>query len=298
MEKALHFKSSSVRFALLKSLLFPLMIILCACVHAQQKVIQLYKGSAPGSESWNWKEKETKKNPLNTRIAYNITHPTLTAFLPERSVANGTAVIVCPGGGYQVLLMDWEGVDIARWLNQKGITAFVLKYRTKHLLTDDPWEEHIGNINSKDFSKDIAPILKLELEDAKAAISYIREHAAEYGINPERVGIMGFSAGGTLSANLAYNYTSLTRPNFAAPFYAPVDYIERSGVPKDAPPLFIAAASDDSLVPAVQSVHLYSDWLTAKRSVELHLFSKGGHGFDFKKKIYQWTPGQTFLWNG
>jgi acetyl esterase/lipase len=283
MKKAFFPLSSYYSYPLVKLSLFLLLILLSTSVNAQQ-VIQLYKGAAPGSENWNWEEKETSKNPLNTRIVYNVTHPTLTAFLPNPSLANGTAVIVCPGGGYQVLIMDWEGVDIARWLNEKGITAFVLKYRTGHLVTNDPWGEMIEKINSKTFFKDVAPVLKLELEDAKTSMAYIRKHAAEYGIDPERVGIMGFSAGGALSASLAYNYTSLTRPNFSAPFYAPVDSIQKSGVPSNAPPLFIAAATDDELVPASNSIHLYSDWLAAKRSAELHIFSKGGHGFDLKKQ--------------
>lgn len=274
-----YYSKVQVKLSLLILLLF-----LTTFTHAQQKVIQLYKGAAPGSENWNWEEKETNKNPLNTRIVYNVIHPTFEAFLPGASVANGTAVIVCPGGGYQVLLMDWEGVDIAHWLNKRGIAAFVLKYRTDHLVTNDPWGEMAGKINGKSFNKDIAPVLKLELEDAKTSILYLRQHAAEFKINPERIGIMGFSAGGTLSASLAYNYTPETRPDFAAPFYAPVDLIEQSGVPQDAPPLFIAAATDDELVPASNSVHLYSDWIAAKHSAELHLFSKGGHGFDLKKQ--------------
>ncbi len=305
MKKAIFPLSSYYSYPLVKLSLCVLLIILSISINAQQKVIQLYKGAAPGSENWNWEEKETNNDPFKTRIVYNVTHPTLTAFLPNPSLANGTAVIICPGGGYQVLIMDWEGVDIARWLNEKGIAAFVLKYRTRHLVTNDPWAEMIEKINGKTFFKDVAPVLKFELEDAKASIMYIRQHAAEYGVYPDRIGIMGFSAGGTLSANLAYNFTPSTRPDFAAPFYAPVDSIEKSGVPKNAPPLFIAAAADDELVPAFNSVHLYSDWQTAKRSAELHIFSKGGHGFDLNKQnlpvdnwsilLMEWLNAQGLL---
>ncbi len=112
---------------------------------------------------------------------------------------------------------------------------------------------------------------------------------------------MGFSAGGTVSASLAYNYTPQTRPDFAAPFYAPVDSIEKSGVPQDAPPLFIAAASDDERVPASNSIHLYSDWLAAKHTAELHIYAKGGHGLQgfpansWKDRFSEWLNAQGLL---
>jgi acetyl esterase/lipase len=263
----------------MKKLIFILSISVSLCTKAQQTVIPLYNGAAPGSESWNWEEKETTKNPLNSRIIYNVTHPTLTAFLPDPTIANGTAIIVCPGGAYQFLLIDMEGTEIARWLNQKGIAAFVLKYRLVHLTTDDPWEEITRNMNNLGFFKDVAaPVVNLELEDGKTAIAYIRSHAKEYNISPDHIGIIGFSAGGTLSANLAYNFTKETRPDFAAMLYPATFTITKKQVQQSAPPVFIAAATDDQLVPVSNSVELYGHWQSAGRSAELHIYASGGHG--------------------
>lgn len=250
-----------------------------------QQVIQLYNRLPPGSETWTWTEQETVKNPMSTKLVYNVAQPTLTAFFPDAAKNSGTAVIVCPGGAFQTLFIDWEGYDIARWLNEKGIAAFVLKYRTYHLLSADPFTEMMKNINDSGFYKHVESVWNMELDDAKAAITYLRQHATEYGINPSKIGIIGFSAGGSVSALLAYNYNSATRPDFVASFYGFIaDSIRKSGAQQDAPPLFIAAANDDELVPVAHSLILYNDWIKSKHSVELHIFSKGGHGFDLRKK--------------
>src|SRR5881392_4453073 len=113
-----------------------LLLIISSFAHAQQKVIQLYNGAAPGSEKWNWEEKENNKNMWSTKVVYNVSHPTLTVFTPDASVANGTAVIICPGGAFHALSINSEGSEVAKWLNKKGVTAFVLKYRLVHSLTD------------------------------------------------------------------------------------------------------------------------------------------------------------------
>src|SRR5690349_20706977 len=114
----------------LRNILVGLLIIFTTnSIKAQEKVIQLYNGAAPGSENWNWDEKENDQNLFNTRIVYNVTHPTLTVFSPDASAANGSAVIICPGGAFHVLAIDKEGNDVAKWLAKKGMTCFVLKYR-------------------------------------------------------------------------------------------------------------------------------------------------------------------------
>ena len=113
-----------------------------------QKVIPLYEGKAPGSESWTWDETENTKNLFNTRVIYNVSKPTITAYLPHPLAANGTAVIVAPGGAFHTLSIDSEGIDVAKWLNAHGIAAFVLKYRLAHSLTDDPVKELMGKMNN------------------------------------------------------------------------------------------------------------------------------------------------------
>ncbi|MDB6068728.1 MAG: Esterase/lipase-like protein [Pedosphaera sp.] len=247
---------------------------------AQEKVLRLYDGPAPGSETWTHHEKESRTNLWQARVAFNVVNPTLTVFPADAANANGTAVVICPGGAFFAISMDGEGGDVARALNAKGATCFLLKYRLVECKTEDPTQEVMmrGNLDSI-----VAPIVKLAMADGQAAIGYVRHHAAEYGVNPDRIGIIGFSAGGTVATSVAYNYSSDTRPNFAAPIYPQYDWaIKTGGVPADAPPMFILAATDDPIGLASHSVHLYQDWTAAKKSAELHLYSKGGHGFGMK----------------
>ena len=252
-------------------------------VNAQQKIIELYNGAAPGSENWNWDEKAMTYAPWNSRIVYNVSHPTLTVFLPDSSIASNAAVIICPGGAFQVLSIESEGYDVARWLNKKGITAFVLKYRLTHSLTDDPVEEMFAKQpNTDKFNEDIQPIVAMDIADGKAAVAWVRSHASDYKISPDHIGIIGFSAGGTLVTGVAYNYDKNSRPDFVAPVYPYVGSFKKGAVPGDAPPMFIAVASDDQFGFHLHSVDLYKDWITSKHSAELHVYAKGGHGFGMR----------------
>jgi acetyl esterase/lipase len=248
---------------------------------AQDKVIRLYDGPAPGSENWKQQEKESRTNLWQTRVVYNVTDPTLTVMLPEPSIATGTAVVICPGGAFHALSIDSEGLDVARWLNAKGVAGFVLKYRLVECKTDDPTREVM---TKGSLEESVKPVVKLALADGCAAVGYVRRHASEYKIRPDRIGIIGFSAGGTVAAAVAYNYTVETRPDFAAPIYLAYEWVPRTTVPADAPPMFILAATDDPLGLAPHSVALYKDWTAARKSAELHLLSKGGHGFGMRKQ--------------
>jgi len=254
----------------------------CLSLVAQEKVIRLYEGPAPGSENWKQDEKEIRTNLWQTRVVFNVANPTLTVFPADPSKANGTAVVICPGGAFFALSIDSEGFDVARWLAAKGVACFVLKYRLVECKTDDPTRELMARGKLDDI---VAPIVKLAMADANAAIGHVRKHAKEYGVNPDRIGIMGFSAGGTVTASVAFNYSPDTRPNFVAPIYLAYSWtIKPGGVPADAPPIFILAATDDPLGLAPQSVALYQDWTAAKKPAELHLYSKGGHGFGMRKQ--------------
>jgi acetyl esterase/lipase len=247
---------------------------------AQDHVIRLYDGRAPGSESWTHTEQENSDNLWNTRVVFNVADPTLTLFKPDPAKSNGTAVVICPGGGFFALSIDSEGNDVGRWLTERGVTCFVLKYRLVECKTDDPTREIAAR---GPLDQVVGPIVKLALADGLAAIRHVREHASEYGIRPDRIGIIGFSAGGTVAGSVALNYTRETRPDFAAPIYLAYQWtIKGEGVPSDAPPLFVLAATDDQLGLAPQSVAMYQDWVAAGRSAELHLYSKGGHGFGMR----------------
>ena len=188
--------------------------------------------------------------------------PTLTIYLPEPSQANGTAVVICPGGGYGHVAIDHEGHAIAQWFNSLGVAGFIVDYRHR--------KKGYGHPAPK--------------QDAQRAVRTVRARAAVWKVDPGRIGIMGFSAGGTVVASVAYNYTPDTRPNFVAPIYLAYDWAIKGEVPADAPPMFILAATDDQIGLAPHSVRLYNDWTAAKKSAELHLLSKGGHGFGMRKQ--------------
>lgn len=254
----------------------------------QPKVIPLWPGVAPGSEGWTQQEQEVFTPHF--RIVHNVARPTLTAFFPEASARNGTAVIVCPGGAFHWLAIGYEGTEVATWLNSLGITAFVLKYRLLRT-GDDVMQETTDHMRDPakmtELEKTISPLV---LADGQQAVRVVREHAAEWGIAPDRIGIMGFSAGGAVTVSVALQHDSASRPDFAAPVYATAP--EQFAVPADAAPLFIVCAADDPLVPPNDSVRLYSAWHAAGHPVELHVYARGGHGFGMKKQglpVDQWT---------
>ncbi len=260
-----------------------ILLVLTSAASAQ-KVIRLYPGAAPGSEKWTHQEKEYFSPIFNTQVVTNVAQPTLTAYLPEAAKANGTAVIVAPGGGFHALSINSEGVDVAKWLAERGVAAFVLKYRLVPTGEDGVKEMMEKAANRQKFDADNAAVVPLAIADGIAAVAYVRKHAAEFGIAPNRIGLMGFSAGGTVTAGTLFNCTAESRPDFAAPIYAYLGALKETAAPKDAPPLFVVAASDDQLGLAPDSVSLYSKWLAAKKPAELHLYSKGGHGFGMKKQ--------------
>lgn len=281
---ALKFKSS---------LFFLLLFFATNIVNGQQKVIQLYNGVAPGSESWTWNEQENDNNSWNTKVVFNVSHPTLTVFLPDSSVANsGTAVVICPGGGFYALSINSEGYDVAKWLAKKGVTCFVLKYRLAHVTGNDPVKEWTEGLGTPEVNEKMGKAIPLAIADGKAAIAYVRAHVAEYGISPNKIGIIGFSAGGTVAASAAYDYTPANRPDFVAPIYAYMPSALQKDIAADAPPLFLAAATDDQLGLNTNSIELYTNWTKAKHSAELHLYAKGGHGFGMRK---QGLPSDTWI---
>lgn len=260
-----------------------LLLVLASAVNAQ-KVIRLYQGAAPGSENWTHQEKEYFSPIWNTQVVTNVSQPTLTAYVAAPEVASGTAVIICPGGGFHALSINSEGIDVAKWLNAKGVTAFVLKYRLVPT-GDDGVKEVMAKIgNRKKMDEANAAVIPLAIADGQSAVAYVRKHASEFGISPTRIGLMGFSAGGTVAASVGLNYTAESRPDFLVPIYAYMGAIKETPVPKDAPPIFIAAATDDQLHLVPDSLSLYSRWLAAGKPAEIHIYSKGGHGFGMRKQ--------------
>ncbi len=250
-----------------------------------QKVIPLYEGKPPGSENWTWSEKVSETNPFNTKLVYNVAEPTITAYLPPYYLATGTAVIIAPGGAFHILSIESEGREVAKWLNSKGIAAFVLKYRVNRSLTDNPVQELLSkmtNFEKLDEAND--SIVPLAMADGLAAVEYVRDHAVEFDIHPDKIGFMGFSAGGTLTMSVVYNGAEKNRPNFVAPIYAYEPAIIGSEVPKTKTPIFVAVAGDDQLQLMPHSINIYRKWFEAGQPAELHVYQKGGHGFGMRRQ--------------
>ncbi len=209
----------------------------------------------------------------------------LTVFEPAKGKANGTAIIIAPGGGFQALSITKEGTDMAKWMAEKGVTAFVLKYRLNQSKTEDPATEFMAGLSDTVRMKRVQDtIIPMVIADGRKAIEYVRANAKTYGINPAKIGIAGFSAGGTVTMGATLGYNDMNKPNFSAPIYPYVAYFKDITVPADAPPLFIVAATDDFFGFAPDCANLYNTWIKAKKSAELHIYSKGGHGFGMSKQ--------------
>jgi acetyl esterase/lipase len=270
-----------------------------------QTTIALYPDRVPNALPA--KDQETNKD----NVARNVSKPTLSIFLPEAGLANGTAVIVCPGGGYGVLVMDREGYQVAKALNKVGIAAFVLKYRL-------PTEETMKD-------KSIGP-----LQDAQQAIKTVRERAAEWKIDTQKIGIMGFSAGGHLAATAGTHYDSTfienpkktsLRPDFMILVYPVISLLDKIGhkgsasnllgaspgiekakyfsnelqVSKTTPPAFLTHAGDDTVVPVSNSIKFYEALNANGIPSDLHIYAKGEHGYLKVPAFEEWF-GRCRYW--
>jgi acetyl esterase/lipase len=253
----------------------PTLLLAAAIAAAQQQVIPLYPGPAPGSENWDWPETEQPRKDEIRRLA-NIVKPTLTVYRPEQSKANGTAVVVAPGGGFMILAINHEGEDVARWLNEQGVTAFVLKYRV--MRTGDE-----GQKDKAEFARRRNEAMALGVADGLRAVELVRSRAAEWGIRTDRIGILGFSAGGYVTAGVALQGRGLSRPDFAVPIY-PYTQGDLTAPPQPMPLLLIHADDDKGVPVFPHSIRLYEAWKKAGAPVELHIYAKGGHGFGMLKK--------------
>lgn len=272
----------------MKKILLALNLVVSLALHAQQ-VVPIYKGVAPGSENWTQKEvKFVVKTPVAPDTVFeNVVTPKLAIFQPESGKANGTAVVICPGGGFRGLGWNRGGTDMAKWFAERGTTAFVLKYRTMPLPDDSTERAKAANalmvrmMQEKDFDHAIRYLdehRKRAVADGQQAIRYIRERAAQWGIQQNKIGIMGFSAGAALAVGVVRSHDEASKPNFVIALYGyDADYT--SPMPADTPPAFIAATQSDRLVPVEQSTLIFSEWTKAKAAAEFHVFEKGPHGF-------------------
>jgi acetyl esterase/lipase len=268
---------------------------------ANNPVIRLWPDGAPGGLPVEGPEIAFRNITVGggmTTMLRNVSDPSLTVFAPEPARANGVGVIVCPGGGWRILAWEHEGVDMARWLAGRGYTAFLLKYRLNGT-PPDPTEfareaaktaaSLPAEVPHASAPRAIAELMRTETaararviaaDDGRQALKIVRDRAAEWGLDPDRIGITGFSAGAFLSVDVA-----LEPGGAPLAFVAPIYGGETSGRPvtADAPPLFTAIAQDDRLL--LRMVEgLYADWTAADRPAELHLFTRGGHGFGMVRR--------------
>lgn len=226
--------------------------------------------------------------PNGETMIYDVSEPTLELYRPAPGRANGTAVIVAPGGGFVALGYTFGGTDVARALAARGITAFVLKYRTIRsgdgpMRMPDVHMKEMGVVMSR--AKTGKPVEmprfageRHAVEDGVRAMTIVRQRASEWGIAPHRIGVIGFSAGAYLAADLAIG-DAASRPDFVGLIYGGL----RTPVPAGAPPAFIAGAADDEYQPN-DPVLLYQAWRKAGAAAELHLYERGGHGFDLHRQ--------------
>lgn len=246
----------------------------------QPSAIVLGTGELPGATN-----KEAWHSQYGSVFARNVTIATLTPFLPAKGKSTGAAVIVAPGGGFRTLSMENEGWNVAKALAAKGIAAFVLKYRLNQTPATMPeFEESMRQMFSgaarrpagtQDPSVTLAPMIA----DAKAAFALVRERAKEWNVDPEKVGMIGFSAGAMLTLSTTL-YAPEAKPAFIGNVYGPLAAVK---APADAPPLFIALAADDPFF-ANAGFGLIDSWKAVKRPVEFHLYEQGGHGFGMYPK--------------
>lgn len=277
-----------------KILIFLLSIMYLTNTNSQTYKIKVWAGKIPGSKTDTSYKEITVMDNNRPRIS-KVIDPEILVYLPEKDKANGTAVVICPGGGYGRLAIDHEGYDIAKWYNEMGIAGIVLKYR----LPSDLIMEN----------KNIGP-----LQDVQEAIRIVRRNAAKWNIAPNKIGVMGFSAGGHLAgtASTMYNekvYTPMdttsARPDFSILMYGVLSMqsttthkgSQQNLLGKDAgqalldkfsnelninastPPAFLVHASDDGAVPVMNSILYYQALIKNKVPAEMHIFQKGGHGF-------------------
>jgi acetyl esterase/lipase len=225
----------------------------------------------------------------------NVTVPTLTPFLPEPGDRTGTSVVIAPGGGLHFLSVDNEGTWVAERLAERGIAAFVLRYRVTPTPVDVAgFGASLGRVfGEPTYLEDVSRTLRAHCRaDGGAAIRAVRENAAGWGLDPERVGMLGFSAGAYVSLVTAADATEEERPSFLAPVY-PAWWGEPVA-PEPAPPMFLAWATDDGLGDTIirSSLDLYAAWRRAGAPVEAHAYARGGHGFGIRP---QGTPSDRWF---
>lgn len=277
------------------SLTLLIVFVLTQTAHSQEVTKLWPDGAIPNAIAGAPNAEKTETGSDGIMRISNVSVPTLTAYLPPKDKATGAAVMICPGGGYGILAAGHEGEEVARWFNSMGVAAFVLKYRLPDsTIMTNPQE--------------------VPLMDAMQGMKLIRQNAARYGIQPDKIGVMGFSAGGHLASTLATHYhrgaqaSEQAKPNFAILLYPVVTFGEKAHggsrdkllgklktssemiayysnelqVSSQTPPSFLVHSEDDKAVPVENSINYYLACLKNGVSAEMHLYPTGGHGYGLR----------------
>lgn len=274
---------------------FALLLLAGVAGAAAPEEIRLWPDGAPGSEGWTVPESVTTGRS-GDRVVSNVSEPTLTVLLPDPAIATGTAVVIAPGGALRALAIDNEGVKAAEWLNGKGIAGFVLKYRTRQQDATagrggpppgfagpgrQELEIHNANANPAPDDAALTEVLHMAVADAQAALRLIRRNAADWHIDPTRVGIMGFSAGGGVAVGTALAEQSDASPDFLVSVYGPS--LQDVQVPDYAPPLFIAVGATHFNV-TNGCLALFGAWKAAGKPAEIHVYDGVSAGFGMSRR--------------
>lgn len=211
------------------------------------------------------------------KVVRNVTVPTITPFLPDPAKATGAAVIVAPGGGFYLLSIENEGINVSKWFADHGIAAFLLKYRVQPTPVDPEAFSKMGSerLSAAGKRDSAPPAYQPAIDDGVAAVKFVRSQAAKWGVDPNRVGMVGFSAGAMTTLGVTLANQPGARPDFTGLIYGPMFPVE---APANAPPLFAALAADDPLFGG-GGFGIVDSWRKAQRPVELHVYQQGGHGF-------------------
>lgn len=276
MKKTLHKNSTGA----LRRVFVVLSLLNTVCAYAQQE-IPLWKDGAPGLKHQHAEASEDRHETGRTdRYISYVSNPTLTVYPADPAKATGAAVLVVPGGGFRYVCLDKEGIEPAQWLNSIGVTAIVLKYRTL-----DPEKERSG--------KTIEPLFA----ETERAMRVVRTHAAEWKIDPKKIGIMGFSAGAIMAVRLVIDADAGdtaavdpiekagSRPDFVVFVYGATPPGKQPKIDKTAPPFFLVHAADDPKAPVNGALKIFQLLNEGGASAELHVYHRGDHGFGMTPKV-------------
>jgi acetyl esterase/lipase len=239
---------------------------------ARAQTVNLWPGPAPGSEGWTHREATVEDTPLGA-VVFNVVTPTLTAYLPDRAHGQGpaTGVVIAPGGAFVALAIEHEGRSVARWLQARGVAAFVLKYRIL---------EKRGEGIPAGLDPDAAA--RYGVADAVQALRLVRRRAPEWGVAPERVGLLGFSAGAMVASGALLDPDASARPSFAGLVYG-ARFGAMPAIPNELPRVFMAWAKDDGVARA-PAARFRDALLAAGHRPEVHVYGAGGHGFGLRQQ--------------